>query len=198
MLNTSASNSTSRPAADQSTRIAIDELAGLRAAVVKASEADVLPKQPLRRALMDSFFTNIRHSVPIISPSEVYEPDSSILLQQAVCLAGSLARHSHSRQSLFQGNLYEKIKLLLALNVESNMLTVLKSMCLLTLWSPDASSIVSLDSPWHANGSAIRLAVQMGLHRKSTYTGRTDASCRRRIWWMLYVGFPTTVYRHHL
>ena len=193
VLNTSASPAKPRFNSDKPSIAATERVTKLRTAVLKASEADVLPKEPLRLALIDSFFTNIGHTVPVVSRSEVCEPHSSILLQQAVCLAGGLTRHPHPQHSVFQALLYEKIKLLLAMNVESNKLIVLKSQCLLTLWSPDASNIVSLDSPWHANGHAIRLAVQMGLHRKSTYTGRSDASCRRRIWWILYVCFHNTL-----
>ncbi|KAK5046118.1 hypothetical protein LTR84_008575 [Exophiala bonariae] len=186
VLNTSASSTTSRNISVKSPSNVSDGIMKLRAAVLKASEADVLPKQPLRRALIDSFFCNIGHAIPIISRSEVCEPDSSILLQQVVCLAGNLTRHPHPQYSLFQEQLYQKIKLLIAMNVEPNMLIVLKAKTLLTLWSPDSSNVVSLDSPWHAGGSAVRLAQQMGLHRHSTYSGRADAGCRRRIWWALY------------
>lgn len=77
------------------------------------------------------------------------------------------------------------------------MLVVLKTLCLLTLWSPAPSHVVCLDGPWHATGSAIRLAVQMGLHKRSTYDGKPDQSCRRRIWWLLYVSLSPTP-AHHL
>lgn len=190
-LKTLASPTRAKNAADESSSPATDRLIRLRSAVLEASEAAIPSRQPLRRALIDSFFTNIAHTAPVVSRSEVCELDSSILLQQAVCLAGSLTRYWNPQHRSFQENLYEKIKILLALNVESNMLVVLQSMCLLTLWSPNSANTVSLDSPWHANGSALRLALQMGLHRRSSYTHRTDGSCRRRIWWMLYVGFAT-------
>jgi hypothetical protein len=34
---------------------------------------------------------------------------------------------------------------------------------------------------------AVRLALQMGLHRESTYLNRPDAKCLRRIFWQLHV-----------
>lgn len=196
VLRAHTSPATSKTPADQPLNGGHDGVAKLRDAVLKASEADVLPKQPLRRALIDAFFTHVGHSVPVVTRLEVCSPGASVLLQQVVCLVGSLTRQSNSQQTQFQAHQYQKVKLLLAMNAESNMLNVLKAKCLLTLWSPVASSVVSLDSPWHVNSSAIRLAVQMGLHRRSTYVGRSDTSCRRRIWWLLYVGSRNNCLAH--
>ncbi|KEF62010.1 uncharacterized protein A1O9_03582 [Exophiala aquamarina CBS 119918] len=57
-------------ATDQQPSAPSDGLMSLRAAVLKASGTDVLPKQPIRRALIDSFFTNICHTVPVLSRPE--------------------------------------------------------------------------------------------------------------------------------
>ncbi|EXJ53483.1 uncharacterized protein A1O5_13259 [Cladophialophora psammophila CBS 110553] len=160
---------------------------GNRSKVLKASEADVLPKPAMRRALYDAFFTNLAHVLPLVDRKELESSDSSVLLQQAVCLAGSLLRHPNLPDSFSRTNaFYEKVKLLLCLDTEPDMLSVIKALCILTLWSPHSPETVSLNGAWHATGSALRLAIQMGLHQNSTYEAASDAKSRRRIWWFLY------------
>ena len=178
-----------RPIADTSDPSAVGGItAELRNKVLKASDAHKLPKSALRQALFDAFFENLIYAFPIINRAEVESPGASVLLQQAVCLAGSLLRHPNLPDSFPRAHaIYEKVKVLICLNFESDMLVVLKVLCLLTLWSPIPSHIVSLDGPWHATGSALRLAVQMGMHRNSTYANKSDYGCRRRLWWLLYV-----------
>lgn len=156
--------------------------------VLVATDAHKLPKPILRQALFDAFFENFSHCFPIVERAEVESPESSVLLQQAICLAGTMTRHTTLPDSIPQAQaIYEKIKLLICVNFEPNMLSVLKALCLLTVWSPIPSHVVSLDGPWHATGSALRLGVQMGMHKNSTYANKPDRQCRRRIWWLLYV-----------
>jgi len=156
--------------------------------ILQVSEADVLPAQPLRGALIDCFFRCLADSFPMIERDEVDSPRASVLLQQAVCFAGSLMRPSSPQWSLVDTKtLYDKVMLLISLNYERNTITILKAMCLLTLWSPKSPNRVSLVGPWHVTGSALRLAIQMGMHRKSTILGKPDTSCRLKIIWMLHV-----------
>ncbi|KAI1296445.1 putative acetamidase regulatory protein [Xylaria venustula] len=82
--------------------------------------------------------------------------------------------------------LYEEVKLLICINYDKDMLQILKSLCLLSLWSVKPSNPITLDVPWHWIGVAVRLASQMGLHRESTYMNQPDAKCLRRIFWTLY------------
>ncbi|KAE8414382.1 fungal-specific transcription factor domain-containing protein [Aspergillus pseudocaelatus] len=161
--------------------------ASVRLSILNATHAHTLPKPALRQALFDAFFTNLSYCFPIVGRADVESPGSSVLLQQAVCLAGSLMRQPNLPDSFPRAQaIYEKIKILICVNFEPNMLTVLKTLSLLTLWSPNPSHIVSLDGPWHATGSAVRLAVQMGMHKNSTYAGKSDRTCRRRLWWLLF------------
>lgn len=159
-----------------------------RIRILSASSADAPPKQPLRQVLLDAFFASRGHSFPFITRNDVEAPGASILLQQAVCLVGSLLRHPQLPDTFIRSQtFYEKIKLLLALDVESDMMTVLKALCLLTIWSPIPSNISSLSGPWHATGTAIRLAMQLGMHHKSTYRNKANAQDWRKLWWFLYV-----------
>ncbi|KAJ3497085.1 hypothetical protein NLG97_g2169 [Lecanicillium saksenae] len=158
-----------------------------RMKVLEATDAYKLPKPALKQALFDAFFTNLSYCYPIVDRADVESPGASVLLQQAVCLAGSMTRHPNLADSFPRAQaIYEKVKLLICVNFEPDMLAVLKTLCLLTVWSPIPSHIVSLDGPWHATGSALRLGVQMGMHRNSTYANKPDRACRRRLWWLLY------------
>lgn len=176
--------STALPPTEMSGSITTD----VKVKILRATDAHKLPKPALRQALFDAFFANLSYTFPIIDRAEVESPRASVLLQQAVCMAGSLMRHPNLPDSFPRTRaLYEKVKVLICVNFEPNMMVVLKVLCLLTLWSPIPSHIVSLDGPWHATGSALRLAVQMGMHKNSTYASKADRACRRRLWWLLNV-----------
>lgn len=158
----------------------------VRDAILSATEAEILPVPALRRALTDAFFEQVFHNYAIISQEDVSSSHSSILLQQAVCLSGSLTRHGPESMHLAH-TLYEKVKTLLYLDYETDNLTTLKALCLLSCWSVKPPDKISLDGPWYWTGVAIRLALQMGLHRESTYLDNPHAPCLRRIFWHLHV-----------
>jgi Fungal specific transcription factor domain len=159
-----------------------------RVAILKATDAHILPKQPLQQALIEAFFDHLYNHYPIIEKEDVSGSEASVLVIQAVCMAGSLMRHGDAGAGLSLTHLlYEKVKMLIHLQYELNSMNVLKAMCLLSVWSPHPSNSLSLDSPWHWAGIATRLAVQMGLHKHSSYVDKPDAGCRQRVWWLLFV-----------
>lgn len=158
----------------------------VRDAILLATETLVLPVPPLRKALIDVFFEQVYHDYPVVEPEDVSGPDSSTLLQQGVCLAGSLMRHGPDNLELSQ-SLYGKVKALIYFNYESDSLPTLKTLCLLSCWSVKPPDKMSLDGPWYWTGAASRVALQMGLHQKSTYTNNPYACCLRRIFWQLHV-----------
>lgn len=159
-----------------------------RDTILRVTEADILPKQPLRQALIEAFFDHLYHLYPIIEREDVSGSGASVLLTQAVCMAGSLTKHGYAWTGLsLTHSLYEKVKILIHFRHEPDSLNILKAMCLLSTWSPHPSDSLSLDSPWHWSGAATRLAFQMGLHSHSSYSRKRDADCRRRIWWLLFV-----------
>lgn len=161
----------------------------VKKAVLKVTEADILPKPALQQALIEAYFDHLYHRYPIVEMEELQGSRASLLLVQAVCMAGSLMRHGRSSASLsMTHSLYEKVKTLIYLRYESDSLAVLKAMCLVSTWSPNPSDSLSLDGPWHWTGAAIRLAFQIGLHKQSSYSNKPDASTRRLIWWLLFVG----------
>ncbi len=157
-------------------------------AILQLTEAAVLPPPNLQQALKDAFLEHASPYYAIPEPEDLSGPGCSVLLQQVVCLAGSLLRHSPSTLSLSH-SLYEKVKTLLFVNYEEDGLVVLKSLCILACWTPTPPSVVTLDGSWHWTGTAMRLAIQMGLHRQSTYLRYDNPATLRRMFWLLRVRF---------
>ncbi|KAH8588127.1 hypothetical protein B0O99DRAFT_525517 [Bisporella sp. PMI_857] len=151
-------------------------------------EASILPKEPLRQALIDSYLDNLFQYYAVVDHEDIFGPCPSTLLLQTVCLAGGLMRQSDGLNGYkISQTAYGKAKTLITLNSERDPLTLLKAICILSVWSPDPPTFISLDGPWHWTGIATRLAFQMGLHKEVTYHNKSDAKCRRRIWWHLFV-----------
>ncbi|KAL4798068.1 hypothetical protein BDV19DRAFT_386726 [Aspergillus venezuelensis] len=156
----------------------------VRGSILALTEADVLPRPTLLRALTDAYFQHVQTFYPIVDESDLIGSEASILLQQAVCLAGSMTQHN-SEMAQFCRSQYEKVKTLVHLNYEGDNVALLKAACLLTCHSMISTDKITLDGPWHWLGTGIRLAFQMGLHRNSTYQQHTNPGCMRRIFWML-------------
>ena len=144
-------------------------------------------------ALTDAFFDHATYLYPFVDRNDISGPNASILLQQAVCLVGRMMRHSSdSSAQLMARSFYEKAKTLIFLNYETDINTILSAMCLMSIWSPNPSASTSLDGPWPWTGQANRVALQLGLHKQSTYANRPDSGRRRRIWWFLFVSCSFT------
>lgn len=161
-------------------------LSRAKEAILRATQAAELPRPALLAALIDDYFNNVFSATPVVDPQDVVGPNASVLLLQAVCLSGSLVRQDRDGPAA-SFIFYEKVKTLLYLNYETDVIVNLKAMCLLSCWSSVPTNVVTLDGPWQWLGSAIRLALQIGLHRRSTYEGHPQASCLRRIFWFLAV-----------
>lgn len=156
--------------------------------LLQYAEATVLPKPPLLAALTESYFNNVFHRYPVTDRTELEDPACSTLLKQAVCMAGSLMRHSSRSDGLeFSHSLYEKTKLMLLLNHDSKPVAILAALCLMICWSPNPTDSLSLDCPWQWTGTSIRLALQMGLHKETTYLKHPEPGRLRRMWWILMV-----------
>lgn len=154
--------------------------------ILEVTKADVLPRPALLRALVDAYFIHVYPLYPVVDREDVLGPEPSVLLQQAVCLAGSLMQHGPGSVRLCRSQ-YEKVKTLIHLNHEADNLALLKALCLITCYSVVSTDRVTLDGPWHWLGVAIRMALQMGLHQQSTYARSANAGCLRRIFWQLVV-----------
>ncbi|KAL3440879.1 fungal-specific transcription factor domain-containing protein [Aspergillus insuetus] len=153
--------------------------------IISATGATTLVAPALRSALTDLYFEHLFHHYPVVDPDELSVADPSILLQQAVCLVGNLMRHGAEHMNLSYA-LYEKVKTLIFLNHEADPVITLKAVCLMSCWSAQRPDTIGMDGPWYWTGVAIRLAVQMGLHRECTYLNKPRSGCLRRVFWQLH------------
>ncbi|KAK3935552.1 hypothetical protein QBC46DRAFT_397306 [Diplogelasinospora grovesii] len=155
-------------------------------AILALTRAAALPSEALSRALADAYFKEMFARVPVIDVSELEDAQSSPLLRLSVYFAGSMMRRPKDYPSgASPKHFFAKIKTLLALDVEKNVFVVLKTLCLLGSWSWRSPQQATLDCPWQWAGMAGRLAIQLGLHRDSTYAATSRDGTNRRIWWYL-------------
>lgn len=49
-------------------------------------------------------------------------------------------------------NKYDRCKMLIASGDEQDLLKLLKATCIMSVWSPNYPSIISLEGPWHCIG----------------------------------------------
>ncbi|OJD11896.1 hypothetical protein AJ78_07426 [Emergomyces pasteurianus Ep9510] len=160
----------------------------IEAQIQSFAGADQLPPKSMIEALSSIYFKYLYHRVPVVDRQQLTTACPSMLLQQSLCLAGSVLRHPRATKSLAESeSFYARAKALFYSNHEHDPLTILQSVCLLTLWTVTPASVVTIDSGWSWLGLAIRFAFQIGLHRESTYPQRASPGCSRRIAWFLYV-----------
>ncbi|KAJ5832574.1 hypothetical protein N7474_000885 [Penicillium riverlandense] len=152
-----------------------------------ATGADQLPAQSKIVALTGAYFKYLYHRIPVVNHQDVAPTCPSTLLLQSLCLAGSILRHPKSTKSLVESEqFYSRAKTLFYTNHERDPITILKALCLLTLWNVTPPAVVTIDNSWNWLGLAIRFAFQIGLHREPTYSQRSAPGCARRIAWFLY------------
>lgn len=143
-------------------------------------------EEPLRQALLDSFTTNSANWYPFITLSRIH--DAPPLLQKALILSGSLARRIDTVDDLqLPYALYIQAKESIYASSGRNPIILLMAITITACWSLRPPSVISLDGPWHWAGLAIRLALQLGLHRERTYSHLQNPNQCRLIWYHLMV-----------
>jgi hypothetical protein len=156
--------------------------------ILQLTKATSVPPTLMAQALMDIYFRELYWIVPVVNRSEVTGPHTPLLLLQSVYFAGGLMRRLKSwPSSSSPEECYKKIKILLFLDYEREKMVALQALCLLSIWSPNAPQVITLDCPWHWTGMAIRLALQFGMHRESSYSNSVPGrNSSRRLWWFLF------------
>lgn len=146
------------------------------------------PSDLLLRVSTDLYFSHLYSSLPIFDRSDLSTSQPSLLLRHLLHFSGSLVKRPEQRQySSLLREIYAKMKAILFFDMEPDKFTVLKTLCVLGCWSPNSPDVVTLDSSWHWTGAAMRLALQMGLHRESTYANISKPASCRKLWWCLLV-----------
>lgn len=159
--------------------------------VLEVHRAFDLAPLPVRRSLMDSFYTYCAPWMPIVESSFLRESGSkkpSILLLQSIFLAGSRVA-SASHVSASSATYYRRAKALFFTNYEKNPIIKIAAACLLNWWNPSGPEEISLDGSSFWIRVAVSLAYQIGLHKEPR--DKTNASYRRRLWWSLVVSTPS-------
>jgi hypothetical protein len=159
--------------------------------ILKASKAQELPSATQLQASADFYYNYLYHALPIFDKSDC-PPSPSILAKQTTYFLGCLVRFPDEATSLALQSAYEKIRAILYTRLEGDKLVILSALLALSCWSPNPPDIVSLDTSWHWVGSAVRLAIQMGLHREATYQTGSDTDLRKRLWWAIFVSYPSS------
>ncbi|KAK2772209.1 hypothetical protein CKAH01_14016 [Colletotrichum kahawae] len=113
-----------------------------KSAILRLTQADVLPRPALLRALIDAYFDHVYPLYPVIDREDVLGPAPSTLLLQAVCMVGCLMRRGAESMELGRTQ-YEKVKTLIHLNYEADTLALLKSLCLMTCYSVMSTDLTS-------------------------------------------------------
>lgn len=84
-------------------------------------------------------------------------------------------------------SIYGRIKTLLFVRQDPCPFNMLSALSILSTWLPYSPEAVVLDSPWQWTGMAIRLGIQMHLHKAESYNQLQNPGLIRRTWWYLFV-----------
>ena len=156
--------------------------------ILRATNATSLPPPSKVQVFADTYFKHLYHIMPVIDRADLVVEEPSILLLQAICLIGSQLRYPRDESpTLLSESYYLKIKTLIYTKHEQDDFAILKTLCILCFWIVTPPVVVSLDSSYHWLGIAVRLACQMGLHQKSSYSELCNPGTARRILWFLFV-----------
>ncbi|KIX01964.1 uncharacterized protein Z518_07903 [Rhinocladiella mackenziei CBS 650.93] len=154
---------------------------------LRVSEALIPPPKLMAEALEDNYFEHLYHRCAVIDRRDLSGKNPSLLLSQATCLAGSLVRQVSPQFLTTCEHLYLKVKTLLETNHEKDVLTVLKAICLASCWNLSPMVLVRLDCSYHWVSIAVRLLLQLGLHRESTYNTINGPGVLRRVAWYIFI-----------
>lgn len=153
------------------------------------------PSVSLSKVLVELYAQQLFPLIPVMDSHDLNGADVAPIVQQAVYLGGSMMRRAKD----YPGNLkpkdfFVRIKRLLFLDDQPDAFAVLKSLCILSCWSYKSPTLATLDSPWQWSGMAMRLAMQLGLHKEATYTHLESRKSARRVWWFLFVSSNRAIY----
>ncbi|KAJ3545115.1 hypothetical protein NM208_g2675 [Fusarium decemcellulare] len=181
------------------TRIAVDDLAFLQ-----SKGALTLPSQECRDELLWCFFEYVYPLMPILDIDEflriIENPDGksgriSLLLLQAVLFAGSaFVKIDHLKDSGFltrrqaRKAMFQRVRLLYDFNAETDRLTLVQSLALMTLWYESSDEH---RNTWHWTDVVISQCFAAGLHLDPSYSKAQEPPriqrLRRRIWWTCFM-----------
>lgn len=171
-------------------------------AYLQGKGALVIPDQPLRNALLQSYADYVHPLMPlldlhqltrIVNRNDGVEP-ISLLLFQAVMFAGvatvdmgPLTAAGHSSRREARRAFFNKTRLLYDLDYEDDSIALIQSLLLMTYWREDPSG---RKETHHWLAIAVSQAQKIGLHRNPDDTVALEPwqkKLRKRIWWSAYI-----------
>lgn len=165
------------------------DLSPLAQSVLQSSQALAMPRPTLLRALLDNFAHGVFHHCPVVDITATGGLELPVLLVLSVCMMGNYTKPDPACWPIAE-ELHSKIKLLLAIDFGADVVRILQTICLMSLWNSKPSSVASLDGPDYWISTGLRLAQKLGLQREETYQQRRDSFLLRRIFWQLHVFSP--------
>lgn len=153
--------------------------------MLRDQNAFELPPESVQRELMSSFNTHCAPWTPVVDPKWIDDSPPSMLLLQAIFLAGSRVSKAHldyGSSEVF----YRRAKLLFFFGGCDNPLVSIVAACLLHWYNPVGPEDVSTDTSGFWIRTAGAMAFQIGLHKEPLSNSR-DRGLRRRLWWSLVV-----------
>ncbi|KAK5273157.1 hypothetical protein LTR99_002549 [Exophiala xenobiotica] len=156
-----------------------------------AKDAFVLPPTHVSDVLIADYFNHIHTGLPIIDKDkfmkDYHDSDSapSILLLQAICLAGSHVTTAFKNNQDLKAAFFRRAKALIDGRYEEDRMHVVQAALLLTWFSDGGDDICA--NAWWWIGVAARTAIGLGMHRDvgSSKMPETDKCIWRKIWWCL-------------
>lgn len=153
-----------------------------------------LPSDLVFGAYADMYFEHLYHRFPIVQREDLLGDKRSLPLCQAICMVGSMLRVPRGPAPLAESEqYYTRAKTMTHLDVESDYIAIMKTMCLLMTWNIKGHLILTFDCAWQWQGMACRLLHQMGLHRNRTYSRIAKPEIARRLAWCIFVSTPNCV-----
>ena len=165
----------------------------LTAATVK--DLCSLPPKNIRDSLIDTYFSYIHPSLPIVDAAEFHhqyrssDPSPPLLLLQCMLLAAArVSEHAEVADSrlAMTTNLYSRAKALFEMRHENDRVILVQAALLMTWYVEDSDSVSN--GPYYWVGSATRMAMGLGMHRDLSDNSASrmplaDRKLYRRLWW---------------
>ncbi|ESZ90862.1 hypothetical protein SBOR_8754 [Sclerotinia borealis F-4128] len=164
-----------------------------------AKSALIIPAPPLRNALLQAFIEYVYPFMPVLELHKVLNiindegksGSMSLLLFQSIMFSGtafvnmdSLRRAGFQTRKGARKAYFQKARVLYDLDYETDMLTVVQSLLLMTYWYETPEDY---KDTWHWMGRAIDHAYTLALHRDPKFMDAVDHKLRKRVWWSCFM-----------
>jgi transcriptional regulatory protein AMDR len=154
-------------------------------------DAFIIPPKHISDVLIAAYFEDIHPTFPIVDKGRFltlyHDPQSapSLLLLQAICLAGSHVTAAFKNNQDFKVSFFRRAKALFDGRYEEDRMEMVQAALLLTWFSDGGDDICA--NAWWWIGVASRTAIGLGMHREVEPSKMSDVDKRtwKRMWWCL-------------